>query len=63
MVNYLSQSISPGLTVSEMTVVGKSEDELKFFENWPIIKGEDVADAVVYALSTPENVQVNKIFK
>ncbi|KAJ3651587.1 hypothetical protein Zmor_017617 [Zophobas morio] len=53
-------SVSPGLVVSEMTVLSKdiSEERKKLFEVRPILQAEDIADGVVYVLSTPEHVQV-----
>ena len=55
------QSVSPGLVVSEMTVLSKdiSEERKKLFEVRPILQAEDIADGVVYVLSTPEHVQVS----
>ncbi|XP_063929983.1 uncharacterized protein LOC135142235 isoform X3 [Zophobas morio] len=46
--------------VSEMTVLSKdiSEERKKLFEVRPILQAEDIADGVVYVLSTPEHVQV-----
>lgn len=35
-----------------------SDERRKIFEDRPKLKCEDVADAVVYVLSTPEHVQV-----
>ncbi|XP_063929717.1 farnesol dehydrogenase-like [Zophobas morio] len=56
-------SVSPGLVVSEMTVLRKdiSEERKKIFEARPILKSEDIADGVVYVLSTPEHVQVHEL--
>ncbi|KAJ3651595.1 hypothetical protein Zmor_017624 [Zophobas morio] len=56
-------SVSPGLTVSEMTIFSKdlTEETRRFVKDRPILKAEDVADAVVYALSTPEHVQVHEL--
>ncbi|KAJ3651589.1 hypothetical protein Zmor_017619 [Zophobas morio] len=56
-------SVSPGLVVSEMTVLNKdiSEERKKLFEVRPILQAEDIADGVVYVLSTPEHVQVHEL--
>ncbi|KAJ3642933.1 hypothetical protein Zmor_025679 [Zophobas morio] len=56
-------SISPGLTYSEMTILNKeySEERRKFLGSRPILKAEDIADGLVYALSTPEHVQVHEL--
>ncbi|RZC42510.1 adh short, KR, Epimerase, and/or NAD binding 10 domain containing protein [Asbolus verrucosus] len=53
-------SVSPGLVYTEMTVLNKdiTEERRKFLQSRPILKPEDIADGVVYALSTPEHVQV-----
>lgn len=45
------QSVSPGATESELI------EQIKF--KFPLMKAEDIADAVHYVLSTPEHVQVN----
>ena len=46
-----------------MTILNKeySEERRKFLGSRPILKAEDIADGLVYALSTPEHVQVKKI--
>ena len=46
-----------------MTVLRKdiSEERKKIFEARPILKSEDIADGVVYVLSTPEHVQVHEL--
>ncbi|EFA12618.1 farnesol dehydrogenase [Tribolium castaneum] len=56
-------SISPGLVVSELTLLSKniSEERRKNFEGRPILQAEDIADGVVYALSTPPHVQVHEL--
>ena len=43
-----------------MTTFSKdlTEETRRFVKDRPILKAEDVADAVVYALSTPEHVKV-----
>ena len=45
----------PGLVATEM--VSKN-----FLEKFPYVDAEDIADGVIYALSTPPHVQVNTIF-
>ena len=54
------QSVSPGLVISEMSTLNPNlpQDRKTALENMPSLKGEDIADGVVYALSTPEHVQV-----
>ena len=54
------KSVSPGLVESEMTNLHPNlTPEMKaVYEKMPILKSEDIADGVVYALSTPEHVQV-----
>ena len=44
-----------------MTVLSKdiSEERKKLFEVRPILQAEDIADGIVYVLSTPEHVQVS----
>ncbi|KAJ8971427.1 hypothetical protein NQ317_018162 [Molorchus minor] len=54
-------SVSPGATETEfVNNVNPSDDQIvKAFES--ILKAEDVADAIVYALSTPPHVQVQEL--
>ncbi|RZC39050.1 dehydrogenase/reductase SDR family member 11-like, partial [Asbolus verrucosus] len=56
-------SLSPGLVVSEMTTLNTefSEERQNVMKEQPILNPEDVADAVVYVLSTPEHVQVQEL--
>ncbi|KAJ6649963.1 Farnesol dehydrogenase [Pseudolycoriella hygida] len=51
-------SISPGLVTTEMTTKNGAD---KMFKNTPSLKAEDISQAVLYALSTPEHVQVHEI--
>ena len=54
------QSVSPGLVESEMSTLNPNltAERKAAIEKMPILKSEDIADGVVYALSTPEHVQV-----
>ncbi|XP_044271282.1 farnesol dehydrogenase-like [Tribolium madens] len=56
-------SVSPGLVESELTTLRKDQtpDMKARFETMPILKAEDIADGVVYALSTPEHVQIHEL--
>ncbi|KAJ3651664.1 hypothetical protein Zmor_017689 [Zophobas morio] len=56
-------SISPGLVTSEMTILNTefSEDRKNVLKSMPILKAEDIAEAVGYVLSTAENVQINEL--
>ncbi|KAF5281668.1 hypothetical protein FQR65_LT14598 [Abscondita terminalis] len=57
-------SISPGPVDSEFHMSSqKTIDEVfqKFYASLPKLDSEDVADAVVYALSTPPHVQVHEL--
>lgn len=56
------KSVSPGLVATEMTTLSPDLDpeRKKIVEQFPILQPEDIADGVIYALSTPEHVQVNK---
>ena len=38
---------------------GVSDERRKIFEVLPILQAEDIADGVVYVLSTPEHVQAS----
>ncbi|KAJ3618446.1 hypothetical protein MTP99_006441 [Tenebrio molitor] len=56
-------SISPGLVESELTTLNKTQtpERKAIFQKMPILKSENIADVVVYALSTPEHVQINEL--
>lgn len=57
-------SVSPGPVETEFPTANKlfTNDEFeKFFKTIPKLQGEDVADAVVYVLSTPPHVQVHEL--
>ncbi|XP_063930067.1 farnesol dehydrogenase-like isoform X2 [Zophobas morio] len=56
-------SVSPGMVESEMTNLHPNlTPEMKaVYEKMPFLKSEDIADAVVYALSTPEHVQIPEL--
>ncbi|XP_015836276.2 farnesol dehydrogenase [Tribolium castaneum] len=56
-------SVSPGFVISEMTTLntGYSPERQKMLKSQPILKPEDIADAVCYVLSTPETVQINEL--
>jgi len=55
-------SISPGLVDTEMLRTGaKSLDPEELFNRLPSLKPSDIADAVLYVLSTPSNVQIHEL--
>ncbi|KAJ3651610.1 hypothetical protein Zmor_017639 [Zophobas morio] len=56
-------SISPGFVETEMTVLNKNmtPEREELFRAIPFLKSEDIADGVVYVLSTPEHVQVHEL--
>ncbi|KAJ8921538.1 hypothetical protein NQ315_003158 [Exocentrus adspersus] len=52
-------SVSPGLTDTEFLIEAKKNPEFrKIIEMGKILEPQDIADAVVYVLSTPPHVQV-----
>ena len=53
--------MSPGLVATEMTTLNKDilPEAKEMFDKIAILQPADVVDAVVYALSTPEHVQVS----
>ncbi|XP_060523860.1 farnesol dehydrogenase-like [Cylas formicarius] len=54
-------SVSPGAVATDFLNV-KTGGTMSYSElNFPILKAEDVANAVIYALSTPPHVQVSEI--
>lgn len=48
------QSLSPGVTLTDA-----SEKSLRSYPETKFLRTEDVADALIYILGTPPNVQVN----
>jgi hypothetical protein len=58
------QSLSPGLVATEMTTLntGVSEERQAMLKSMPILQPQDIAEAIGYVLSTPENVQVILFF-
>ncbi|EFA04837.1 farnesol dehydrogenase [Tribolium castaneum] len=55
-------SVSPGPVDTEFGVaLHDSEDWKKLYNSMPKLQSEDVADAVVYVLSTPPHVQVQEM--
>ncbi|RZC38890.1 adh short, KR, NAD binding 10, and/or Epimerase domain containing protein [Asbolus verrucosus] len=55
--------VSPGLFTTELTTLKKDRNpkEWTAMEELPILQPEDIADGVVYVLSTPEHVQVHEL--
>ena len=53
-------SVSPRLVESELSTLNPNltPERRAAMEQMPILKSEDIADGIVYALSTPEHVQV-----
>lgn len=56
-------SISPGFVESEIrdAAAVNSGKEIKDFSYLPKLEAKDVADAVVYVLSTPPHVQIHEL--
>ncbi|XP_063930183.1 farnesol dehydrogenase-like [Zophobas morio] len=56
-------SLSPGLVSTEMTDLNpeNSAERIHLLNSLPMIKADDIADAVDYVLSTPENVQIQEL--
>jgi NADP-dependent 3-hydroxy acid dehydrogenase YdfG len=52
------QSVSPGLTLTDIFEAGNVAVDYK---NIPAIKPEDVADAVLYLLTTPYHLNVTEL--
>ncbi|KAJ3630070.1 hypothetical protein Zmor_027102 [Zophobas morio] len=56
-------SVSPGLVETEGTTLNPTltPERKVFMQKLPILKGEDIANGIVYALSTPEHVQIHEL--
>ncbi len=57
-------NIQPGLAETEFSIVrfhGNIERAHKFYEGVKPLDAEDIADAVLYAVSAPEHVQISEI--
>ncbi|KAJ3630071.1 hypothetical protein Zmor_027103 [Zophobas morio] len=56
-------SVSPGLVESELTTLNtkQSPERKAAIEKMSILKSEDIANGVVYVLSTPEHVQIHEL--
>uniref|UniRef100_A0A6M2DFP6 Putative dehydrogenase n=1 Tax=Xenopsylla cheopis TaxID=163159 RepID=A0A6M2DFP6_XENCH len=55
-------SISPGVVRTNiLSGLMTKEEETAFFNNTPHLMPEDVSQAIVYCMSTPENVQVHEL--
>ncbi|KAF2889127.1 hypothetical protein ILUMI_06844 [Ignelater luminosus] len=57
-------SLSPGSVKTEFREAGgyeTSEEVKKFFDKAPMLTGEDIADAIIYILSTPPHVQIHEL--
>ncbi|KAJ3651601.1 hypothetical protein Zmor_017630 [Zophobas morio] len=55
--------VSPGFVATRRTTFAKdlTPERKAFYENKPAVNSEDIADGVIYALSTPEHVQVHEL--
>ncbi|XP_044261568.1 farnesol dehydrogenase-like isoform X2 [Tribolium madens] len=51
------------LVATEMTTMNPNSgpDRLEMMKSLPVLKAEDIAEAIGYCLSTPENVQINEL--
>jgi NADP+-dependent farnesol dehydrogenase len=55
-------SVSPGLVATEMTTLKEMDPEKRaVVDTFPVMSPEDIADGVIYVLSTPEHVQVHEL--
>ena len=57
-------SISPGMVETEFTMVsqyGNKESAESFYNKFKCLEAEDIANAVLYILSTPAHVEVNDV--
>ncbi|KAJ3659974.1 hypothetical protein Zmor_011634 [Zophobas morio] len=56
-------SISPGFVETEMTTLNKDLPPARkaLFESIPSLKSEDIADGVIYVLSTSEHVEIQEL--
>nr|XP_046487728.1 dehydrogenase/reductase SDR family member 11-like [Neodiprion pinetum] len=54
-------SVSPGFVSTEIFETGGLSDTEKLFQRTPHLQPKDVADAIVYVLGTPENVQISEL--
>lgn len=57
-------SIEPGMVETEFSLVRFKGDEAKaraVYQGFPVLRAEDVADAIVYCASAPEHVNVNRL--
>lgn len=61
-------SVSPGVVETEIiqaSAIGSGialkEDHFKDVKDYPKLKAEDIANAVIYVLSTPAHVQVHEL--
>jgi NADP-dependent 3-hydroxy acid dehydrogenase YdfG len=57
-------SIEPGMVETEFSLVRFKGDEAKaraVYQGFPVLRPEDVADAIVYCASAPEHVNVNRL--
>ncbi|KAJ3640526.1 hypothetical protein Zmor_003819 [Zophobas morio] len=55
--------VGPGLVESELSTLNPNQtpERRTAMEQMPILKSEDIADGIVYALSTPEHVQIHEL--
>ncbi|KAL6442779.1 hypothetical protein ACFW04_002682 [Cataglyphis niger] len=56
---YSFQSISPGIV--KTNIASQSEKMRNIFEKIPFILPEDIADAIIYALGTRQEVQITEL--
>lgn len=56
----LFQSLSPGAVRTEL-VVKESEELNETLAGVPLLAPKDIADAVIYLLSTPPNVEIHEL--
>jgi NADP-dependent 3-hydroxy acid dehydrogenase YdfG len=57
-------SIEPGMVETEFSLVRFKGDEAKaraVYQGFPVLRPEDVADAIIYCASAPEHVNVNRL--
>lgn len=60
---FLSQSLSPGYVDTEIMIASGMADGVleKMFAEIPALKAEDIAESVMFLLSTPYTVNISEI--